>query len=73
MTGWQAGGQPDVLDDSGTRRCRQQAPASFQPPCFPQGTRRVKYLRENLGAAGVALSAEELRELDEAFPKEQVG
>ncbi|KAL4426698.1 hypothetical protein ABPG77_004754 [Micractinium sp. CCAP 211/92] len=36
------------------------------------GTRRVKYLEENLGAAGVQLSQEDLKELDEAFPHQQV-
>jgi aryl-alcohol dehydrogenase-like predicted oxidoreductase len=32
------------------------------------GTRRVKYLDENAGAADIALSDEQLRELDELFP-----
>jgi aryl-alcohol dehydrogenase-like predicted oxidoreductase len=32
------------------------------------GTKRVKYLEENVVAAEVELTAEELRELDEAFP-----
>lgn len=36
------------------------------------GTRRVKYLEENLGAARVQLSQEDLRELEEAFPHHQV-
>jgi aryl-alcohol dehydrogenase-like predicted oxidoreductase len=36
------------------------------------GTRRVQYLVENVGAADVALSPEELKELEEAFPHGQV-
>jgi aryl-alcohol dehydrogenase-like predicted oxidoreductase len=32
------------------------------------GTKRVKYLEENVGAADVHLSAEQLRRLDELFP-----
>lgn len=36
------------------------------------GTRRVRYLEENLGAAQVQLSQEDLRELEEAFPHQQV-
>lgn len=38
----------------------------------PVGTRRTKYLEENLGAAEVQLSAEDLQELAETFPYEQV-
>ena len=34
------------------------------------GTKRIKYLEENVGAAGFALSADERAELDEAFPKD---
>jgi aryl-alcohol dehydrogenase-like predicted oxidoreductase len=34
------------------------------------GTKRRSYLAENLGAADVVLSAEELAALDEAFPPE---
>jgi aryl-alcohol dehydrogenase-like predicted oxidoreductase len=37
------------------------------------GTRRPKYLEENLGAAQVKLSEEDLKELEEAFPHDQVG
>ena len=32
------------------------------------GTKRVSYLEENLGAADIALSADDLRRLDEASP-----
>jgi aryl-alcohol dehydrogenase-like predicted oxidoreductase len=37
------------------------------------GTKRIKYLEENLGAAQVKLSEEDLRELEQAFPHDQVG
>jgi aryl-alcohol dehydrogenase-like predicted oxidoreductase len=33
------------------------------------GTKRVKYLEENAGAVDVVLTADDLRRLDEAFPK----
>jgi len=33
------------------------------------GTKRVRYLEENVAAAEIELSAEDLRRLDEAFPK----
>lgn len=36
------------------------------------GTKRRKYLAENLGAADITLTAEELAALDEAFPPEAV-
>jgi aryl-alcohol dehydrogenase-like predicted oxidoreductase len=32
------------------------------------GTKRIRYLEENLGALSLKLSADELRQLDEAFP-----
>jgi aryl-alcohol dehydrogenase-like predicted oxidoreductase len=38
---------------------------------FP-GTKRVKYLEENVGAAGVALSADDLSALDAAVPRDAV-
>ena len=38
---------------------------------FPiPGTKRIKYLEENAGALNVSLSAEELKTLDEIFPKD---
>lgn len=40
---------------------------------LPSGTRRIKYLQENLGAAAVQLSAEELDELNTIFSHENVG
>jgi aryl-alcohol dehydrogenase-like predicted oxidoreductase len=36
------------------------------------GTKRRKYLAENLGAIDVTLTAEELKALDEAFPPDAV-
>ncbi len=39
----------------------------------PAGTRRTKYLEENLGAAEVQLTPTDLAELAEAFPHDQVG
>jgi aryl-alcohol dehydrogenase-like predicted oxidoreductase len=33
------------------------------------GTKRVKYLEENVGAVDVELRDDDLRRLDEAFPK----
>jgi aryl-alcohol dehydrogenase-like predicted oxidoreductase len=33
------------------------------------GTKRVKYLEENAGAADVELTEDDLRRLDEAFPQ----
>ena len=33
------------------------------------GTKRVKYLEENVGAVDVELTADDLRRLDEAFPQ----
>jgi aryl-alcohol dehydrogenase-like predicted oxidoreductase len=33
------------------------------------GTKHVKYLEENVGAAGVQLTGDDLRGIDEAFPK----
>jgi hypothetical protein len=36
------------------------------------GTRRTKYLEENLSAAAIVLSAEELAELSQAFAPEAV-
>ncbi|KAF8068168.1 aldo-keto reductase 2 [Scenedesmus sp. PABB004] len=36
------------------------------------GTKRVKYLEENVGAVGVSLSADELRELEEICPADKV-
>ena len=38
---------------------------------FPiPGTKRIKYLEENAGALNVSLSVDELKELDELFPKD---
>jgi aryl-alcohol dehydrogenase-like predicted oxidoreductase len=34
------------------------------------GTKRRKYLQDNIGAADVKLSADELREIESAFPKD---
>lgn len=43
------------------------------PDVFPiPGTRKVANLEENMGALGVTLSAEELKELAEAVPPDQV-
>lgn len=40
---------------------------------FPiPGTKRVKYLEDNFGAVSLTLSEDELREIDEIFPKEAV-
>jgi aryl-alcohol dehydrogenase-like predicted oxidoreductase len=36
------------------------------------GTKRRRYLEENVGAADVSLSAEEMAELDAALPPEKV-
>mgnify|MGYP001544907940 FL=1 len=37
---------------------------------FPiPGTKRVKYLEENIKAAGITLSAKELKQIEEVFPK----
>ena len=36
------------------------------------GTKRRRYLEENVGAAAVSLSAEEMAELDAALPPEKV-
>lgn len=36
------------------------------------GTRRIKYLDENLGAARVALSAEDMQELEGVLAQHQV-
>ena len=36
------------------------------------GTKRVKYLEENVGATDVALSAEDLEELANAVPRDAV-
>jgi aryl-alcohol dehydrogenase-like predicted oxidoreductase len=33
------------------------------------GTKRIKYLEENIGAIDVELSDDDLRRIDEAFPK----
>ena len=41
---------------------------------FPiPGTKQVKYLEENIAAFGVKLTKEELAEIEEAVPFEQVG
>jgi aryl-alcohol dehydrogenase-like predicted oxidoreductase len=42
-------------------------------PAPNAGTRRAQYLAENVGAADVALSQEDLKALEEAFPHGQVG
>ena len=34
------------------------------------GTKRIKYLEENAAAANIILSSDELKQLDEAAPKE---
>jgi aryl-alcohol dehydrogenase-like predicted oxidoreductase len=40
---------------------------------FPiPGTKRVKYLEDNCGAASLALGAQEIKEIDDIFPKEAV-
>lgn len=40
---------------------------------FPiPGTKRVKYLEENVRAAGISLSASELKQIEKIFPKEAV-
>jgi aryl-alcohol dehydrogenase-like predicted oxidoreductase len=40
---------------------------------FPiPGTKRIKYLEENLGAISVHFSKEELNDLDAIFPKDAV-
>ena len=41
----------------------------FRPDIVPiPGTKQIKYVDENLGAADVALTPEELREIDTVLP-----
>jgi aryl-alcohol dehydrogenase-like predicted oxidoreductase len=40
---------------------------------FPiPGTKRIKYLEENLKAVGIKLTSEDLEEIEQAFPKNAV-
>jgi aryl-alcohol dehydrogenase-like predicted oxidoreductase len=38
---------------------------------FPiPGTKRIKYLEENVGAANISLTSKELEQIEEIFPKD---
>jgi aryl-alcohol dehydrogenase-like predicted oxidoreductase len=42
----------------------------FQPNFANIGTKRIKYLEENIQAAGITLSPDELQQIENIFPKD---